>query len=48
MLLALMKAAGEAFQPGSLLAKGRMSGAEARLLPSCAYSDSREGRATSP
>lgn len=44
MLLALMKAAGEAFQPGSLLAKRRMSGAgaEACLLPSRARSGGRE------
>lgn len=49
MLLALMKAAGEAFQPGSLPAKGRMSGAgaEACLLPSShARSGSREGPGT--
>lgn len=44
MLLALMKAAGEAFQAGSLLAKARMSGAGAEgcLLPSRACSGSRE------
>lgn len=48
MLLALMKAAGEAFQAGSLLAKGRMSGAgaEACVLPSRARSGSREGPGT--
>lgn len=44
MLLALMKAAGEAFQPGSPLAKSRMSGAgaEACLLPSHVRSGGRE------
>lgn len=49
MLLALMKAAGEAFQPGSLLAKGRMSGAgaEACLLPPRARSGGRERPGTS-